>query len=290
MKKILFIVNPVSGVGRKNIVVKLIKKQLDKQQFDYRITYTQAPKHATELAHEAAAKNFYAVVAIGGDGTVNEIGKGLVGTQTAMAFLPAGSGNGLARHLKIPINLSKAMSVINSGRIISIDTVNMNNEMYVGMAGIGFDAHIGWKFATFGKRGFWSYVKIFLREYPKYKAQDYEICLDGKTISKNAFLISFANGSQYGNNAAIAPEADLQDGLLDVCVLKNFPLYSVPYLAWRLFNQLMHQSKYMETFRTKEILIKQNSDAAHIDGEPVQLGKELKIKVNPLSLKVIVPQ
>lgn len=290
MVKILFIANPVSGVSKKKNIEKLIGEKTDIKKFHYEFNYTQSPKHATELARNAVSKKFDIVVAIGGDGTVNEIGKGLIGTKTALAFLPIGSGNGLARHLKIPMNLEKAMNVINTGKIIPIDTAQINNEVFIGMAGIGFDAHIGWEFAKCGKRGFRNYIKIFLSEYPKYKAQDFEISIHGKTIFKNALLISFANGSQYGNNAVIAPEADLQDGFLDVCVLKNFPFYSVPHLAWRLFNKRMHESKYLEIFRAKEILIKQNSDRGHIDGEPVLFGKEMKIKVNPLSLNVLIPQ
>src|ERR1051325_8729292 len=215
-KSILFIVNPISGVGRQKVIEKLIDRYLDKKKYEPSIAYTRARAHAIALASEAAQNDFDVVVAVGGDGSVNETGKGLVGTNTGMAILPTGSGNGLARHLGIPMKLEKAMQVINEGRIMSIDTVKMNNERFFGMAGIGFDAHIGWEFARFGKRGFSSYVKFFLREFPGYRAQKYELTLDGKKIEREALLISFANGSQYGNNAAIAPNADIGDGLMDV--------------------------------------------------------------------------
>ncbi len=289
MKKILFVINPVSGIGRQKIAEKLIGKKLDRSRFEFEVGYTKAPRHATELARDAARRKFDIVVAIGGDGTVNEIGRGLVGTDTAMAILPAGSGNGLARHLKIPMDLGKAMQVIQGERMIRMDTATVNKEAFISIAGVGLDSHIGWEFAKFGKRGFMSYVKVFLREYPKYRPQEFELVLDGKELKRKALLISFANGSQWGNNAVIAPAADLQDGLLEVCVLKDFPLYAVPHLTYRLFNRIMHRSKYLETYRAKEITVKQHHRTAHLDGEPTEIGSELNIKVNPLSLKIITP-
>jgi YegS/Rv2252/BmrU family lipid kinase len=287
-KNILFIVNPISGVGRQKVIEKLIAGHLDKKKYEPVIAYTKARAHATTLAAEAAQNNFDVVVAVGGDGSVNETGKGLVGSHTAMAIMPAGSGNGLARHLGIPMKLEKAMQVINEGRIMSIDTVKMNGERFFGMAGVGFDAHIGWEFARYGKRGFSSYVKVFLREYPRYKAQKYELTLDGKKMEREALLISFANGSQYGNNATIAPHADIGDGLIDVCILRDFHISKAAGLTWKLFTKKMHSSKYLEILRAKEVIVKQKAETAHLDGEPVLVGHELKMQVDPLSLKVLV--
>jgi YegS/Rv2252/BmrU family lipid kinase len=287
-KKILFIVNPISGVGRQKVIEKLIEKRLDKTVFDFELAYTKASRHGIALSAEAAQRGVDVVVAVGGDGSVNEIGRSLIHTGSALAIIPAGSGNGLARHLHIPMDLDKAMQVINRCRITSIDTVTINQEHYLGMAGVGFDAHIGWEFARFGKRGFSSYVKVFLREYPSYKPRDYELWLDGKQYKKNALLISFANGSQYGNNAEIAPEADLTDGMIDVCILRDFHLGNVPGLAWRLFNKKMKGSRFLETIRAREVVVHQQAETAHIDGEPVLLGKEIRLKVDPLSLKVVV--
>lgn len=289
MKKIRFIVNPISGVGRQKVIEQLVSKKLNKNKFEFDIVYTKYPKHATELSSEAAKQKIDIVVAVGGDGSVNEVSRGLIGTSTVMAIMPAGSGNGLARHLKIPMNLVKAMQIINLGNETIIDTVKINDETFVGMAGVGFDAHIGWEFSKFGKRGFQSYLKVILREYPKYKCSDFELEIDGKKIQRNAFLISFANGSQYGNNAYIAPKALLNDGVVDICIMKRFPLRVVPHLVYRLFNQTMHECNFLETFQGREIILKQDCDIAHIDGEPIKLGKEMRIKINPLSLKVIAP-
>lgn len=289
-KKVCFIVNPISGVGRQKVIEQLVAGKLDASKFEAEIVYTEARRHATILSREAVNKGCEIVVAVGGDGSVNEAARGLIGTNASLAILPAGSGNGLARHLKIPVNLVKAMQVINTGKPVTIDTASINNEIFIGMAGIGFDAHIGWEFAKFGKRGFQSYIKVITREYPKYHAQQYHLEIDGITYERNAFLISFANGSQYGNNAAISPQANLQDGLLDVCILKQFPLYALPVLAYRLFNQKMHESEYMEIIRGSHIRVKQPANTAHIDGEPVELGNDLEIKVNRSSLKVMCLQ
>lgn len=223
-RTICFIVNPISGIGRQKVIEKLIDEQLDRTLFDYEIAYTKAAKHAIELSKDAALRNIDIVVAVGGDGSVNETAKGLVNTNSALAIIPTGSGNGLARHLNIPLNLKKAMQVINKGKQTAIDSIQMNDETFVNVAGIGFDAHIGWEFAKFGKRGFSSYIKVITREFPKYKAQDFELIIDGNKVTKNAYLISFANGSQWGNNAYIAPTADISDGEMDIAILRDFKL------------------------------------------------------------------
>ncbi|MGZ4059314.1 MAG: diacylglycerol/lipid kinase family protein [Bacteroidia bacterium] len=288
-KRIYFIVNPISGIGRQKVIEKLIDENLDRTAFEYEIGYTKAAKHAIELARQAAAKNFDIVVAVGGDGSVNETAKGLIGSNTAMTIIPTGSGNGLARHLNIPLDLKKAMDVINNAKEIRIDSIQLNDEAFVNIAGIGFDAHIGWEFAKYGKRGFSSYIKVIMREFPRYKAQNFELTIDGKTIIKNAYLISFANGSQWGNNAYIAPTADIADGIMDIAILKDFKFYKGIPIGYKLFKKTLHKSSYLEIIKAKEVIVKQAGTIAHIDGEPIETGKIISIKVNPLSLKVIVP-
>lgn len=288
-KKICFIVNPISGVGRHKVVEKLIDQHLNRTLFDYEIVYTKAAKHATELAKQAVATGFNIVVAVGGDGSVNEVARGLIGSTTAMAIMPAGSGNGFARHMKIPLDLKKAMNIINDAKEASIDTIQLNNETFINVAGVGFDAHIGWEFAKFGKRGFSSYLKVIIREFPKFEVQDYELIINGIPLHKKAFLISFANGSQWGNNAHIAPLADVADGLMDIAILKSFSFWNVISIGYKLFRKTIHLSPHLETIKTKEVLVKQTNTIAHIDGEPIEVGHSISIKVNPLSLKVIIP-
>lgn len=286
-KRVLFIINPVSGVGRQKTVEKLIDRELDRSCYEPEIAYTQSRGHATELATAAVQRNVEIIVAVGGDGSVNEVGQALIHTPSVLGILPAGSGNGLARHLCIPMDLSRAMERIMNGKIIKMDTGILNDKVFLGMSGVGFDAHIGWEFARFGKRGFSSYIKVFLREFPKYKAGEYKIEIDGRSFIKNALLISVANGSQYGNNAFIAPQADVSDGLLDICILSEFPVYAAPFLARRLFNRSLDRSKYLEILKGKDIRITQPDKTAHIDGEPLEEGRDLHFKIVPSSLNVI---
>lgn len=306
-KKILFIINPISGVGRHKTVEKLIDEKLNRTIFDYELSYTKAAKHAIELSARAVRENFDIVTAVGGDGSVNEVGKSLVGKNPALAILPCGSGNGAARHLKIPMNLKRAMDVINKGKITTIDTFNVNDEIAINTAGIGFAAHIAHEFSKFKKRGFKNYLRIAIRDSMKYKSQFCEIeiktpstTLPQRMGEKNslpfmeswrgaAFIIDIANGTQWGNNAVIAPGATNDDGILDLCIVRDFPFRNFPLMAMRLFTQSIDQSKYVEMLKFKEAVIRQEKAIAHIDGEPCNVGNELRVKINPLSLKVIVP-
>jgi diacylglycerol kinase (ATP) len=288
-RKICFIINPISGIGRQKTIEKLIAEVLDPTSFDHELVYTEAPKHATVLAQKAANEGFDIVAAVGGDGSVNEVANGLIGTNAAMGILPAGSGNGLARHLSIPLNLKQAMVVLQQGISKKMDTIQFNDEHFVNVAGVGFDAHIGWEFSRFGKRGFSSYLKVITSELPALKIQRFELILNGQSMYRDAYLISFANGSQWGNNAYIAPLADITDGVMDVVIIKKFPwLKSIP-LGYKLFRKKIHTATAVEIIKTKEIIVKQTKNIAHIDGEPIETGQTILIKVNPLSLNVIVP-
>ena len=290
-RRILFVINPVSGTGRQKTAETIITTHIDNQHIEPHIVYTQKAKHAFELSKEAIGV-FDAVVAVGGDGTVNEVSRALIDTQTALGIIPVGSGNGLAHYLQIPLTIEKAVKVINDFQLMPIDTININNLKYVNVAGVGFDAFISHKFAGYGKRGILSYLKLIIEEFFRYKAKKYKVRIDGKKYKKRAFLITFANSSEFGNNAHIAPKAKIDDGLIDVCFLKKFPLISAPVLGLRLFNKTMDKSKYSKIIRGKEIQVKRKKKpiVAHIDGEPVTFDKKLNIAVNSLSLHVIVPE
>ena len=288
-KKVLFIINRTSGTGKYRIAEKLITENSDYKNSDYELTYTKAIGHATELSKEAVKENFDIVVAVGGDGSVNEIGKSLVKTKTALAILPCGSGNGTARHLKIPVDLKKAMMVIRQMKIKTIDTFCVNEKTVINIAGIGYVAHIAREFSRFGKRGFFNYIRIALRDMRKYKSQNCEIEFDEKKLNRNVFIIDVCNGTQWGNNAVISPHAKNDDGLLDICIINDFPFYIFPVMAARLFTKSIHRSKYVEIYRAKEFIIRQKENYAHLDGEPTETGNELSVKINPASLKIIVP-
>lgn len=290
-KKILFIINPISGGRDKQKIPGLIEKYLDKNLFDFRISFTERVEHGYMLAKAAVKDNYQIIVAVGGDGTVNEIAKAIVNTQVILGIIPFGSGNGLARTLKIPLKASEAIQVINKQYTDKIDAARFNEHYFFNVSGSGFDAHISQQFAKNKTRGFIGYIKTTFQELKKYIPQRYEITLDEETIERTAFIVSIANSSQYGNNAHIAPRADVKDGWLDIVVVKPIVWFKIPFLAIRMFNKTAAKSSYVEMFRAKKIVINREYDAAiHLDGEPRMEQKSLSIEIIPLSLNIIVPQ
>ena len=289
MKKLRFIINPNSGASRKEHFADWIKECIDTSVNQFDIAYTKAPHHATEIAREAAEQAFDIVVVVGGDGSVNEAGAGLIGTQTAMGIIPTGSGNGLARHLGLPMDFKAAVSLLNNCTIDRIDTLLVNERFCAGTFGLGFDAHVAHLFAVAGTRGYSTYVKLVLTEFFKYPSRDFTIVADGKEYVKECFLLTFANSSQFGNNAVIAPFADIKDGIIDISILKKFPLITAPGLVYRMMNNSLHRSNYFDRLTGRDILVRNTGNIkGHIDGEPVELTGDIKIKMVPLSLNVAV--
>lgn len=287
---ILFIINPISGGKDKLRIPGLIDANLDRQKFNPNFAFTEYIGHASEIAEEAANKNFDIIVAVGGDGTINEVGTKVMQQHKTLGILPFGSGNGLARFLRIPMNTVKAIKVINDLRVRRIDTATFNDKHFFNMAGMGFDAHISSVFAGNKGRGLSGYLKLGLREVLSYKPQTYRMVIDGKEYVRTAFVISLANSSQYGNNAHIAPAASVTDGLLDVCIVKEFPMYKLPVLAYEMLNSKTDNSNLVEIIKGKNIQIyRPKDDAIHIDGEPFFMGREIAASVQPLSLNIITP-
>jgi diacylglycerol kinase (ATP) len=288
-RKALFIINPVSGGKKKDGVPELVEKYLDPTIFDYDIEFTTGIFHAHDLA-KAAVGEYEIVVAVGGDGTVNEIASAIAGTDTILGVIPFGSGNGLARFLTIPMDTEEAIKTMNAGRTITIDAGKMNGQWFFNMAGMGFDAHISHVFANGStKRGFVSYFKSSIREISTYKSKNYHIEIDGVVYDREAFMLSMANSSQYGNNAHVSPHASVQDGLLDVCIIKPFPLWRFPEMGLRMFTKTADSSQYVEIIKGKHIVItRQEEGPIHLDGEPQVAGTDIDIEVVPNSLHVIV--
>ncbi|MCD4774218.1 MAG: diacylglycerol kinase family lipid kinase, partial [Bacteroidales bacterium] len=283
-KKILFIINPKSGIGKHKLLENYVEKILDKNRFEYDISYTKFAGHGTELAKDAIDKAYDIVVASGGDGSINEVAKGIIGSETLLGIIPVGSGNGLAHHLQIPVNPIQAIEVINKTNTINIDTAFINEKLFVSIAGVGFDALVAKKFTKVKRRGFLSYFKIIAKEYPKYKAQNYDINIDGKQLNRKALFISFANSDQFGYNTSIAPKAKIDDGLIDVCIVKKIPIIELPFLAHLLYWKQIDKSKFIETIKGKEIEIRQEKKSTvNIDGEAIKLEKDILVKINPLS-------
>jgi|WetSurMetagenome_2_1015567.scaffolds.fasta_scaffold172017_1 diacylglycerol kinase (ATP) len=290
LQKAIFIMNPVSGGVKTAQVMRLLDRWVDRRKYRFEVELTQYPGHAEELSRKAAAASADVVVAVGGDGTVNEVARGLVGTGVRMGIIPAGSGNGLARHLCIPANIRRAIEVINRGKTVRIDTATLNGRLFVNVAGVGFDAFVAKKFAKAPKRGFWSYFKISISEYFLYKPKKYRLVIDGQEITRRALLVSFANSSQFGNNATINPGAKLDDGLIDICIVKKIPFYRILYISTALFLGKFDKTKYIEIIKAREAtLTRKRGKVIHLDGDPCKGGKTIELKTYPLSLQVVVP-
>ena len=288
-KKIIFILNPISGTVSKAGIPGLIEERLDKEKFDCRIAETKYAGHATELAQQAARQGIDIVVAVGGDGTVNEVGRALVNTKTAMGILPCGSGNGLARHLNLPMNLKKCIDILNDCDIHMLDYGLINRHPFFCTCGMGFDAFISMKFAEAGKRGPITYMQKILEEGLSYQPETYEIEDEEGTRRYKAFLVSAANASQYGNNAYIAPQASMSDGLLDIIIMEPFDLIEAPQVAIELFNKTLDKNLKIKTFRASHIHIHRKSEGIiHYDGDPVMADADVDISIVPKGINIIV--
>lgn len=286
-QEIWFVVNPFSGRKKNHqAIISLIEHQLDKKKYQARVIPTKAAGHATELAHEAAEKNIPYLVAMGGDGTVNETAKALIGTKTALGIMPLGSGNGLARELGIPMTPEKVIENLNKATVKRIDACFVNNIPFFCTAGVGFDAHCADVFSKMKGRGLVNYVKVGFREFWAYKplscsfgGNDYQV-----------FSVTFGNARQFGNNAYITPVAKIDDGFIDCTLLNPIPVWEVPGTIAKLFNKSIHESPYAEAYRAAKFKLKGHENLLiHYDGEPLRLDTdELNLSISEKSLHVMI--
>ena len=289
MKRIVFIMNPISGTQNKAGIPELIEKTIDHEQFSYELRMTEHAGHASEIASEAKEQGVDIVVAIGGDGTVNEVARAIVHSQTALGIIPCGSGNGLARHLLLPMNLKKSIEIINSCEIHELDYGIINGHPFFCTCGMGFDAFVSHKFAEAGKRGPITYVENVLREGLKYKPETYEIQDETGTTRAKAFLISCANASQYGNNAYIAPQASMSDGLLDVIIMEPFDVIEAPQISIEMFNKTLDKNSKIKTFKCKRLHIHRKQPGyIHYDGDPIMTDADVDIELKSKGIRVVV--
>lgn len=281
--------NPISGTSNKKGIPDLIHSGIDSERFDYEIRLTEYAGHAAAIAAEARDNHIDVVVAIGGDGTVNEVARSLVHSETALGIIPCGSGNGLARHLLLPLNVKKAIAVINKCEIHKLDYGVINGHEFFCTCGMGFDAFVSQKFAESGKRGPISYIENILREGLKYKPETYVVEDETGTKRYKAFLISCANASQYGNNAYIAPQASMSDGLLDVVVMEPFDVLDAPQVSIDMMNKTLDKNSKIKTFRCKQLHIHRNQEGViHYDGDPVMTGKDIDIHLEEKGINIVV--
>ena len=287
-KKIVFILNPISGTHSKKEIPDLIDKLIDHEQFDYDLKLTEYAGHAAEIAKQCATEGIDVVTAIGGDGTVNEVARSLVHSQTALGIIPCGSGNGLARHLCLPLDVKKAIQILNACCIEDFDYGVINDLPFFCTCGMGFDAFISLKFAEAGKRGPITYVENVLKEGLKYQPETYEVEDESGARKYKAFLIACANASQYGNNAYIAPGATMKDGEMDVIIMEPFDALEAPQIAADLFMKTLTNNSKIKTFRTKSLQIHRTAAGAiHYDGDPVMTDRNIDVHIEHLGIKIV---
>ena len=289
-KRILFIVNPISGHRDKRQFREKAAGALNGADFSYETVFTEHAGHALTLAEEATSV-YDIVAAVGGDGTLNEVARGLVGTETALAVIPYGSGNGLARCLHIPLNTDKALHILTQGNIQRIDTGSVNGQIFLSVAGIGLDAQTALDFAQDPRRGFLTYAHYAVNNYFHPKQETVSITFDEKeTLTCSPMLITFANSNQFGYHAVIAPHASLQDGLLDTCILERPPLVTIPDVVAKLMDGRLDKSRYLTERQAAHITVERPAaGVVNIDGEPVMMDAKLDVCIAPQNLKILVP-
>jgi diacylglycerol kinase (ATP) len=292
--RVTIVVNPHSGKQKKHAenLEKLQNLFLRYPEIAFSLFETSGPGHATRLAEESAARGDKVCFAVGGDGTVNEVGCGLIGSNTSLGILPIGSGNGLARHLKIPLQLDQALDAQLNGESIGLDYGTANGVPFFLAAGIGFEGVVAARFATKKKRGFMAYILSAVEEYRRWKPIQYVARYEKEVLSGSAFTIDFANGSQYGNNAIISPGASVHDGLLQFVRVLPFPLHSAPEMFLKLMNGRIDRSAYHieRAFSRLELSVEEmDGIAGHVDGEPIQFQLPLMVEIHPEGIKMRMP-
>lgn len=289
--KSLFILNPRSGTPRRGDIAEAIRRGCAGGAAEVDVTSCAAKDDLDGLIANALRSGVEVVYAVGGDGTVHEIARRLVGTQLALGIIPVGSGNGLARHLGIPLTAEGALATCRDGVIATIDSATVNGLPFFGVMGIGLDATIAERFASSETRGMRTYVHLGFRTFLGFRSEEYEIEIDGTKQRREALVLAIANSSQYGNNARIAPLASLQDGLLDVVIIEPTSLFAAPRMLMRLFDGTFLRSKGVRFMQARELTIRRSAAGpAHVDGEPITLPETLAVKVVPRSLRVLMPR
>ena len=288
-KTIRFIVNPISGGSSKRAIIRAVDELIDHDVFDCAVWPTLYAGHGAVLAAMAAENGIDVVVAIGGDGTVNEVARSLVHTDTALGIVPCGSGNGLARHLQIPLDYRKALRLINSGSAVSLDYGLINKRPFFCTCGMGYDANVSYRFASSSKRGLLAYMENSISGLARYEPEAYTVIDSRGQRSYKAFCIALANASQYGNNAYIAPYASMADGLMDVTVIEPFSVAEAPAMAYRLFSGKFEDgAKHIRMFRTGSLrIVREHEGVIHCDGDPMKAPREIEVRIVPGGLKVI---
>lgn len=287
MQKILFIINPIAGKKAGKNIHQDIIRYLDTDSFIAHFKYSEYAGHISEITKQASVGEYKAIVAVGGDGTVNEIGRVLVHSNMPMGIIPIGSGNGLARHLKIPLSIKGAVELINKMDIRQMDAIRIKGMYSFCVAGIGYDAEISRKFQQMKARGLFSYIIACLRCFNQSKNQNFIVRTKQKEHHLNGFMMCFANASQFGNNAYIAPGADVSDGIIDLVLVKKPSYLQIPLFAFKTLTGTVENHSLYSRIKGKAFEITQENDFAHLDGEPIKVGTKFTVSIEEKVLRVI---
>lgn len=289
--KAMLIINPISGVSGKEGLAEYVAENLRDMGSEVDVRHTRCGGDATRLAQMAVEQGADAVIVAGGDGTVNETATALCGSRVTMGIIPCGSGNGLARHLGIPVDVDGALKVIEEGKSLRCDYATVGDHPFFCTFGVGFDAEVSFRFAKGKKRGKLSYLKSALAEYARYRPQLYRITADGVTLERRAMVVAVCNASQYGNNAYIAPRATMTDGMLDVTVVHTTTPLETMIAGADMMAGLIGKNSSIDTIRGKRVVIQREFPGpAHIDGEPLVMGTRIEIECHPGALSIYSPE
>ncbi len=287
-QKIRFIINPISGKKHKDHLPQQIEEHLDHSRFDYEIFISNYAGHASILAQDAINQHVDILAVAGGDGSINEVGTTLIGTDMALAVIPCGSGNGLSRCMNLPLDPIKALQVINKNYRRKIDTVTVNDKSFISISGTGYDAKVAEDYSKDIRRGFETYFRYIIRNYITMEEQPYTIVMPDETLDVKAFFISFANSNQMGYDFPISPHASLWDGKVDLCIVQKPNPFELPIMGGFLIDGMMDKAPKVKIIQTPEAtIIRPKAEVINLDGESVMMGKDLHLKVNPLSLNII---
>lgn len=289
--RLLFIVNPISGLGLGKELPEKIKKMPEYDNVDYDIVFTEYAGHARELVAEArAAAKYSHIVAVGGDGTVNEVGGALCGSDIAFAVVSLGSGNGFARHLGYSIFMTKALKQVLTEQYAQIDVLQINDKHSLNVSGVGFDAEVAHEFNHLKLRGVLSYIYAAIKLWFRYPEKKYKITSGGKVMKVSCFILSFANSSQYGNNAFIAPHASVRDGLMDLCILKRPAFWEIIWFLLFFISSKVYKLSYYKEIQCEEAIVEGDIHRVHVDGDAYIMDSPIRLKILPGVLKVVVPK
>lgn len=287
-QKIRFIINPISGKKHKDHLPQQIEEHLDHSRFDYEIFISNYAGHASILAQDAINQHVDILAVAGGDGSINEVGTTLIGTDMALAVIPCGSGNGLSRCMNLPLDPIKALQVINMNYRRKIDTVTVNDKSFISISGTGYDAKVAEDYSKDLRRGFDTYFRYIIRNYITMEEQPYTIVMPDETLDVKAFFISFANSNQMGYDFPISPHASLWDGKVDLCIVQKPNPFELPIMGGYMLDGMMDKAPKVKIIQTSEAtIIRPKADVINLDGESVMMEKDLHLKVNPLSLNII---